>query len=431
MLTHPFDPARPDLCVIGAGTAGHAVALGAAALGLRCTVVDPRPVLGAGQLADLLELVATEAAARLEPDVIGDWNALARRAGTALARAAPDHGAARLRTLGVAVVTAAPRFAGPRTLLAGGMVIRARRFVLATGTDALVGGSAMPGLMPDDVATPAQLLRGDAPARVAVLAGQPGALAWAQVLARHGVRVTLALGPGAVGGVHAELADFALAGLRRDGVEIRAAFEGADARGSGLTLVFACGRPATAGLDLVRAGVASDAQGAPTVDGRLRTTNPRVLALGAVLGRPGSIPAEVGAVLRAVAAGLPFARPLPPAPVVLRTVPPVAQVGTLDGARLWRAPAASGSPAGPALAMVATDARGRVVGAGIAGTGAAEAVGAAGLAVARRWPASELVSLPCGGLAGDALRRAALAATAERLRAPTVKRLIGLVQKLP
>ena len=146
-----------DLCIIGAGSGGLSVAAGAAQMGARVVLIEKGRMGG-----DCLnygcvpskELIAAAAAAETvrsagrfgvnghEPEV--DYPALRDHIRGVIAAIAPHDSVERFEGLGVTVIQAAARFTGPREVTAGDTTVRARRFVVATGSTAAV--PPIPGL---------------------------------------------------------------------------------------------------------------------------------------------------------------------------------------------------------------------------------------------------------------------------------------------
>ncbi len=432
---------RPDLCVIGGGTGGHAVALAAAAIGARCTLIDPADRLGRGQAADLAEATFLREAIGLRPGDPFDWTAFGRRLGLALAADHANHAAPRLAAAGVTVIRGAARFTDARTVEVDGRAIRARRFVLATG-----GAPHEPGwaaaLPPGRLLRPAGLLSRDAvPAAIGIVAATPAGLAWAQALARLGTAVTLVAEPGALGQFDPELIQPVLDALRREGVDLvrrtapceRCPIDDAP------VMIFGPSVSDTAALGLPEAIVACQG-GVPTVDRRLRTTNPRVHAIGDVLGPagPGDVAQQVGLVLRTALFRLPVWSAPPPVPETLRTDPPVAQVGPMAAAApgevriVLRAPLGEAVPGARGLVKILAARGGRILGAGLVGPGAAEAIALWGFAMARGVPVGTMANLAAPpATVAEAGRRAALGFLTGRLRGPWVRRLLSAVRRLP
>src|SRR5260221_4882833 len=138
-----------DICVIGAGSAGLLVAAGASQLGVKTVLLEHRKMggdcLNYGCVPSKALLAAAAAAescrraprfgvAAGEPEI--DFAAVHRHVHEVIATIAPMDSVARFEGLGVRVIHATGRFTGPRELAAGDGRIRARRFVVATGSAA-------------------------------------------------------------------------------------------------------------------------------------------------------------------------------------------------------------------------------------------------------------------------------------------------------
>ena len=110
--------------------------------------------------------------------------------------------------------------------------------------------------------------------------------------------------------------------------------------------------------------------------------------------------------------------------------------GRNAGLRVWRFPL-NDLPRGLGSvdaggAKVVAKASGRILGAVIVGPGAAEAIGAWTLAIARGIPLGDMARMPLPpDSLGESGRRAALAATTARLRSGLVRRLIAVLRRLP
>ena len=128
----------PDICVIGAGAGGLAVAAGAAAFGSPVVLVEKGPMGGdrLGRVRSTALIAAADLAAKMrgagrfgiasaEPDI--DFRAVQRHVRSAVAAIAPNASAARLGAMGVQVIAAEASFRDRRTVLAGDFEIRARR----------------------------------------------------------------------------------------------------------------------------------------------------------------------------------------------------------------------------------------------------------------------------------------------------------------
>jgi pyruvate/2-oxoglutarate dehydrogenase complex dihydrolipoamide dehydrogenase (E3) component len=460
-----------DICVIGAGSGGLSVAAGAVQMGARVVLIEAhemggdclntgcvpsKALIAAAKAAHAMGAGATFGVAPVVPAV--NFAAARDHVARAIAAIAPADSQERFEALGVRVIRAFARFTGPDRVEAGGEVIRARRFVVATGSRAAV--PPVPGLDAVPYLTNETLfaLR-DRPAHLAVLGGGPIGMEMAQAHARLGCRVTVVEAARALGREDPELAAVVLDRLRAEGVEI---IEGAQVvraeppgvlvladgrRIEGSHLLVAAGRKAAIeGLGLEAARVAHTARGI-TVDARLRSvTNRRVFAVGDVAGglQFTHVAAyHAGVVIRQALFGLP-ARATAAMPRVTFTDPEIAQVGLTEvearaahGARLtvvrWpfhdndRALAEARSE-GLVKVMVVG---GRPVGAGIAGAQAGELIAPWALALSAGLKMSAMAGavLPYPTRA-EAGKRAAGAYFAPRLfGSPLVRRVVQTVQR--
>jgi len=391
-----------DLAVIGGGTAGLVSAHIAASLGARVVLVErertggdclwtgcvpSKALLAAAELAQRMRGADAVGLAPVEPEI--DFGRVMGHVRAARAAIAPADSPERLRAAGVEVLHAHARFTGARTLDVEGRALRFRRAIVATGSRPVlpeIEGAAP--LSTDDVWDLDAL-----PARLLVVGGGPVGCELAQAFARLGSAVTLAeasarLLPGEDERASALLADR----LAAEGVDVRVGRPAPAGAGYDRVLVAAGRAPDTAGLELERAGVRTDEQGAVVVDERLRTSNRRVLAAGDVVaGAPRFTHVAAHHARVAVPNALFGARSRVEAAAVPRvtyTDPEIASVGvTAAGARerwgerarvvdagygeLDRAVAA-GVPYG--FARLVGDRRGRLVGATVAAPAAGESI---------------------------------------------------------
>ncbi|UDL94993.1 FAD-dependent oxidoreductase [Lichenihabitans sp. PAMC28606] len=456
----------PDLCIIGGGVAGSAMALAAAAIGLSCVVVDAAPRLGRGQAADLALDMLIQSARTALPHVGADDRSFAMlrdRIGRAVAAASANHSAERLRSLSVTLIQATARFADPDTIAAGDIRIKPRRIVIATG-----GKPTVPRLdaldlirfwSTDTIAALATL-----PPRLSILGQEPLAYELAQAYRRLGSEVTLLRTGGHRLNVDGEILVAIDSSLHRDGVAIvdtevrgvRPNRDGvdivlADDAGTVVTashLLVAQGRkPFTESLGLDR-GEVRCVDGVPETRLDFRTSNRRVYAIGDVAGAQMSaatlIPIQVGLVLRSAFFRQPVRLKPQLVPRVLRTVPALAMVGhsEAEARRLHRdvtihraaladneRAIARGVTAGHTT-IVATP-RGEVLGASILGPRAEDLIVPWAIAIEHGISLGDMavLALPQPSLS-DTSRRAALGFVAAQLRRPWVKRAMGVLKLL-
>ncbi|MGQ9366710.1 dihydrolipoyl dehydrogenase family protein [Azospirillum sp. ST 5-10] len=353
---------RCDLCVVGAGSGGLSVAAAAARLGVDTVLVERGAMggdcLNAGCVPSKALLAAAKAAHAVrtagrfgvnghEPAV--DFAAVHAHVHRTIAAIAPHDSRERFEGLGVRVIAAHGRFTGPDTLEAGGTRIRARRFVLATGSRPRV--PPIPGLDGVPHLTNETLFaRTAAPEHLIVLGGGPIGAEMAQAHRRLGARVTLVEqqrllprdDPELVAVVRRSLAadgvalveGLGVARVERAGSGVAAWLEdGRRLEGSDL-LVAAGRRPVVDDLGLEAAGIAADAGGI-RVDRRLRTSNRRVFAVGDATGGPAFTHVaghHAGIVVRNALFRWPARADAAPLPWVTYTDPELAQVGLTEEA---------------------------------------------------------------------------------------------------
>jgi pyruvate/2-oxoglutarate dehydrogenase complex dihydrolipoamide dehydrogenase (E3) component len=462
-----------DICVIGAGSGGLSVAAGAVQMGARVVLIEAGEMggdcLNAGCVPSKALIAAAKAAeaqrrgfrgvAGNEPLV--DFGAVKDHVAAVIAQIAPVDSQERFEGLGCTVIRAFARFTGPREVEAGGHLIRARRFVIATGSRPFVppiqGVETTPYLTNETIFA----LR-ERPRHLIVIGGGPIGVEMAQAHRRLGSEVTVIEGARVLGREDPELAAVVIEALRAEGI---AFIEGqpvvrlAGAEGAvevtlgdgtqigGSHILMAVGRKvALDGMNLQAAGIAHTPKGI-TVDARLRSSNRRVFAVGDAAGGPQFTHVagwHAGIVVRQAVLGLPSRADPRAVPRVTYTDPELAQVGLTEaearaahGAGLTVVRAefahndraqAEGKGKGLVKVMVV---RGRPVGAGIVGPQAGELIGPWALALSARLKMSAIAGMiaPYPTL-GEVSKRAASAYFTPKLfDNPTLKRIVRLVQR--
>ncbi|MEX5727476.1 pyruvate/2-oxoglutarate dehydrogenase complex dihydrolipoamide dehydrogenase (E3) component [Rhodovulum iodosum] len=465
---------KTDLCIIGAGSAGLSLAAGAVQMGARVVLVEghkmggdclnygcvpSKALIAAAAQAQAMREGAAYGVAPVEPDI--DYAAVMTHVARAIATIAPHDSVERFEGLGVRVIQDWGRFTSERELEAGDHLIRARRFVIATGSRPLV--PPIPGLDTVPYLTNETLfdLR-ERPEHLVVIGGGPIGMEMAQAHARLGSKVTVIEGATALGREDPELAAPVLARARAEGVEI---VEGAKVTAvagqagairveteagahEGSHLLVAVGRtPALDKLNLDAAGVETTKAGVK-VGADLRATNRRVYAIGDAAGgmqftHLAGYHASV--VIRSILLGLPAKARTDHIPRVTYTAPELAQIGpTEDEARAEHGDKltvvrfdfaandraiATGQTAGAIKVMVVG---GKPVGAGIVGAEAGELIGLWALALAKGLSMADISAMvaPYPTL-GEVNKRAAGAYFSPKLfENPWVKRGVRLVQRL-
>jgi pyruvate/2-oxoglutarate dehydrogenase complex dihydrolipoamide dehydrogenase (E3) component len=320
---HPADWRNPEprgryhLVVLGAGTGGLVTAAIGAALGARVALVE-RHLMG----GDCLNVgcvpskamirsarawaEAREAAPRFggpRAEGGGRFEEVMERMRRLRADLSPVDSAARFRELGVDVFLGEGAFTGPDALEVAGRTLSFRRAVIATGGRAAVPD--VPGLAEAGYYTNETIFTlTEQPRRLAIVGAGPIGCEMAQTFARFGSEVTVLDGHDRpLTNDDPDAAAVVRAALERDGVrfafgvKLTAAARDGEARvlrytsGAGAAsvtadaILVAAGRvPNVEGAGLEAAGVRFGRQGVE-VDDRLRTSNPRIYAVGDIASR--------------------------------------------------------------------------------------------------------------------------------------------------
>jgi pyruvate/2-oxoglutarate dehydrogenase complex dihydrolipoamide dehydrogenase (E3) component len=462
-----------DICVIGAGSGGLSVAAGAVQMGARVVLIEAGEMggdcLNSGCVpskALIAAAKAAEAQRRGFRGVIGvapqvDFGAVKDHVAAVIAQIAPVDSQERFEDLGCTVIRAFARFTGPREVEAGDNHVRARRFVIATGSRPFVppiqGADTVPYLTNETI-----FEQREKPDHLIVIGGGPIGVEMAQAHRRLGCAVTVIEGAKVLGREDPELAALVIKALQDAGIRLLdgqpvvrlggAAGAVEVTLGDGTTvkgshLLMAVGRKvALDGMGLETAGIDHTPKGV-TVDARLRSSNRRVFAVGDAAGGLQFTHVaswHAGIVVRQAVLGLPAKADPRALPRATYTDPELAQVGLSEAeARAAHGEAltvvradfahndraqAEGKASGLVKVMVV---KGRPVGASIVGPQAGELIGLWALAISSRLKMSAVAGMvaPYPTL-GEVSKRAAGAYFSPKLfENPTLKRLVRFVQR--
>ncbi|MCB2109035.1 MAG: FAD-dependent oxidoreductase [Rhodobacteraceae bacterium] len=306
----------PDLCVIGAGSAGLSVAAGAVQMGASVVLIERGRMGGDCLNAGCVPSKALIAAAQRMADAraagafgitataSADFAAVHKHVHDVIAAIAPHDSVERFEGLGVTVISSTARFVSPVEVEAGGQRIRARRFVIATGSQPFI--PPIPGLGDAPYLTNETIFElAERPRHLIVIGGGPIGCELAQAFVRLGAQVSVVEALTLLGKDEPAHADVVRQRLAADGVALHESAKVAAVAGAagnlvvtlepsggarheiaGSHLLVAVGRrPVIADLGLDAAGVSVE-NGAIKVDTRLRTSNERVFAIGDCIGGP-------------------------------------------------------------------------------------------------------------------------------------------------
>lgn len=452
----------PDLCVIGAGAGGLAVAEAARTAGASVLVVE-RGRIGGNALNSGMVPARALAAAAARLDAMRDagrfgiaidgarvsFRRVHEHVAQVITSLRPAASPAHLEAIGAELVAGTARFVDKRTLSVDGTQIRAHRYVIATGAETRVpqipGLDAVPFFTAETILDNTRKLT-----HLLVIGGTAEALELAQSYRRLGSAVTLVAPDLPLAAVDSDLAAVVLRRLAEEGVAIRApaSVVAIQPRSMGIGVMIAEGEaeelldvshilvatgraPLLDWLDLDKAGIrrAKDDPSRLQLTGPLRTTNRRVFVIGDATGGAYSAAAartQANELVRRAALSLPS--PVTPVPAVVYTSPPLAEVGLTEqlarrrlgtsfsvlragyGETDW----ARASRETYGVAKLVVDRKGTILGAGIAGTGASELIALFSLAIAQRLKVTDL--------AGFATASASLSQIANQLGETALRR---------
>ena len=355
---------KPDLCIIGAGSGGLSVAAGAVQMGASVVLIEKGPMggdclnfgcvpskalLAAGHAAHAHANAGPFGVSQSAPVV--DFQAVHDHVHGVIAGIAPHDSVERFESLGVTVIQGAAQFTSAKEVTANGVTVRARRFVVATGSSAFVppieGLSETPYLTNETVFDLTE-----APGHLIVIGGGPIGCELAQAHRQLGCRVTVIEAAKVLPKDDPDLADIVRQSLIDQGVAV---IEGAMVTGTaqadggisvtyardgqsetvnGSHVLIAVGRKATVdGLGLETAKIKHSPRGIE-VDGGLRTSNRKVYAIGDCAGGLQFTHVagyHAGIVIRSALFRLPAKADHSAVPWVTYTDPELAQVGLTEG----------------------------------------------------------------------------------------------------
>ena len=429
----------PDLCVIGAGSGGLSVAAAAAQLGVSVVLVEKakmggdclnygcvpsKAMIAAGKRAQAMRDPQAFGIARAHPRI--DPQMVHQHVHEVIGAIAPNDSVERFTGMGVRVIEAPGRFLDNKTVEAGGFEIRARRFVIATGSSPAAppvpGLDKVPYFTNETIFDNKQTL-----SNLLVIGGGPIGMELAQAHRRLGSKVTVLEAFTPLGKDDPELTAVVLKQLEAEGVEILSGIriEGLEKGGAGIRatlsgddgqrivegshLLVAAGRaPNLDGLDLEKAGIKFDKRGIE-VSSKLKTSNSRVYAIGDVAGSlqfTHMANYHAGLVIRNALFRMPVRASTSAIPWVTYTDPELAHVGLTEeqarekhrGVKVLRWPYAENDRAQAervteGFIKVVVGKKGRILGATIVGEHAGELIQTWVLAITKKMKIGDMTSI--------------------------------------
>jgi pyruvate/2-oxoglutarate dehydrogenase complex dihydrolipoamide dehydrogenase (E3) component len=469
-----------DLAVIGAGSGGLSAAAGAAQLGLKVVLfergemggdclnygcVPSKALIAAAKHAHALRTGARFGVTAGTPGV--DWARVRAHVRGVVETIAPIDSQERFEGLGVTVVREHARFADKKTVVSDSVQVQARRIVIATGGRAAVPPIA--GLADTPYLTNETIFDiPDFPKRLVILGAGPIGVELGQAFRRLGAEVVIVEAASALGRIDPDVAAVALDEMTREGVDFMVGWKVVAARktaggvalsvegpggrreeAAGTHLLVAVGRtPIVDGLDLEKAGVAYDRKGVKT-DAFLRTSNPRIFAIGDVTGRTLLTHAagwHASAFVRTTLFKAATRADSLPMPAAVFVDPEIATVGlgeaeakAIHGDRAkvvsWsfhENDRAQAERAERGFAKLIVGPGGRILGASVVGEGAGDIIQIVVLAMSNKLKVRALTNMIAPyPTRGEIIKRAAGSYYTPVLFSERTKRLVSLLQRLP
>lgn len=472
------DVLTPDICVIGAGSGGLSVAAAAAAFGVSVVLIEKgkmggdclnygcvpsKAILAAGKHAQSIR-DASKFGITISGEPKVNFKKVHDHVHDVIAQIEPNDSVERFTGLGVEVIQAEGRFKDECTVIAGDKEIKARRFVISTGSSAFVppikGLDSVPYLTNETIFENTKKM-----GHLVIIGGGPIGMEMAQAHKRLGCEVTVLEGAKALGKDDPELTSILLEKLEEEGIDlvegamvanitqrgkqgVRVAYTKEDKEYSvdATHLLVATGRAANVdGLSLGVAGIEYTRRGI-TVSKDLRTTNKRVYAIGDVTGGLQFTHVagyHAGLVIR----GILFRKKAVPndnmIPWVTYTEPELGHVGLTEeqarekygNVKVLRWPyhendRAQAERKTSGLIKMVTNKKGLIVGVSIVGTGAGEMMNMWALAITNKMKVGDVVGYvsPYPTLS-EIGKRAAVTNYTSLARKPIIRSLIKFLQK--
>lgn len=351
---------KTDLAIIGAGAAGLVTAAGAAMLGRKVVLfedglmggdclnygcVPSKAILTAAHVADTIRHADQYGISSSDPQI--DFSKVMDHVRSGISAIEPNDSQERFEGMGVTVIRERAHFTGPDEIQSEGYCVRAKRYVVATGTKAFI--PPIPGLNESPYLTNETIwdLK-SLPEHLIILGGGPIGCELGQAFARLGSKITLVEAARLLGRMDTDHADLVRESLIADGVDVVESQKAAriETVDGGITVELESGRqikgshllaamgrtPVTDGLGLDAAGIETNAAGIIT-DDKLRTTNKKIFAAGDIAGK-GQLTHLAGwhgsVIVRNLYFGLPTKQSSSVIPAAVYTDPVIASAGLTE-----------------------------------------------------------------------------------------------------
>jgi pyruvate/2-oxoglutarate dehydrogenase complex dihydrolipoamide dehydrogenase (E3) component len=303
-----------DICIIGAGSGGLSLAAGAAQLGAKVVLIEEgkmggeclnngcipsKSLLASAKVAKLIRNSLSFGINSQTPEI--NYAKVHDNVQKIKSTIAPHDSTERFSGLGVTVIAGKAQFVDPETVKVNGQLIKARRFVIATGSSPAT--PSIPGLSTVAFLTNETIFDlQEKPSRLIIIGGGPIGCELAQAFLLLGTSVTLLEAQTILPKDDADLANIVRQELIKDGLDLYEnvkinnitksdanvtvifASNGTPRTIDGSHILIATGRkPHLSDLNLEAANVTYNVHGV-TVNNRLQTSNKKIYAIGDIAG---------------------------------------------------------------------------------------------------------------------------------------------------
>lgn len=303
-----------DICIIGAGTGGMKVAASAAQMGAKVVLIEEnkmggeslnsgcipsKSLLASARVAKLMRNATPLGIKAVNPEI--DYQKIKAHVKTVMETISAQDSIEKFTNLGVTVISGKAQFVDAETVKVNDTTIKARRFVIASGSSPAIPGIA--GLSNVPFYTNESIFDlSEKPAHLVIIGGSPIGCELAQAFALLGSQVTLLEAQKILPKYDADAVDIIRQEFIKDRIDL---FENVkilnmSKSNTGISLTFESGgnprtidgthlllaagrRPNLNDLNLEAAGINYTPRGIQ-VNARLQTSNKKIYAIGDVIG---------------------------------------------------------------------------------------------------------------------------------------------------
>jgi pyruvate/2-oxoglutarate dehydrogenase complex dihydrolipoamide dehydrogenase (E3) component len=463
---------KPDICIIGAGSGGLSVAAAARAFGASVVLIEKhkmggdclnygcvpsKALIACAKQAQTMREATPFGIQPVEPII--DFKSVMKHIKSVIGEIAPHDSVERFTKMGAHVIEAEAKFIDKDTVIAGDTIIKARRYVIATGSKPFI--PPISGLDTVDYLTNETLFEQNSLSQhLIIIGGGPIGVEMAQAHKRLGSHVSVIQSSRILNQDDREMTAIILQSLISEGIDlyeettvirvekkdnvisVYVRTPTGDSCIEGDRLLIAAGRVAnTQGLGLDKAGI-DDTKKGITINKGLRTSNHKVYAIGDVAGSlqfTHMAGYQAGLVIRSILFRLPIRENKTLIPHVTFSQPELAHIGLQEKdfvhkkheIRVLRWSFSDNDRARcenktQGMIKIIASSKGRILGVSIVGQGAGEMINLWSLALSKRLNVRDIASFVAPyPTMSEISKRAAISFYAEFPKKSIVRRIIS------